>query len=274
MPELYFQNFPGPEGATPLLLAHGLFGSSSNWRGVARRLSGDRRVLAADMRNHGRSFQDHSMSYAAMAGDILDTLQKQGLTRAHLLGHSMGGKAAMVAALQEPGAVASLVVVDIAPVIYTHSHTPLIDAMMAIDAAALRSRGQADRLLKDAIDDTMTRQFLLQSLERADQGYRWRLNLEVLKQSMGELVGFPDMNGKTFDGPALFLRGAESEYVQGGHQAAIERYFPNAEYESVDNAGHWVHADQPQRLVEQVAAFIRFPGTWATDGLAIDRGGF
>lgn len=256
MPELHFQDFPGPAGATPLVLAHGLFGSGANWRGVARQLSGDRRVLVVDMRNHGRSFHDDSMRYEEMARDILDTLDAENIDRADLLGHSMGGKAAMVAALLHPRTVEHLVVVDIAPVNYTHSHTPLIDAMMGVDVAALSSRKEADDALQGAVQDTMTRQFLLQSLEKAEAGYRWRLNLDALKQGMGELIGFPDLDGRTFEGPALFIHGAESEYVQPEHHTTIERCFPNAAYAAVGQAGHWVHADQPDVLIEQVRAFI------------------
>lgn len=256
MPELHFQDFPGPADPTPLVLAHGLFGSGANWRGVAKRLADGRRVLVVDMRNHGRSFHDDSMSYEDLAGDLLDTLDAQDIDRADLVGHSMGGKAAMVAALTSPQRVAHLVVVDIAPVIYTHSHVPLIDAMMSVDAAALGSRKEADGALQEAIQDAMTRQFLLQSLEKTETGYRWRLNLEALKQGMGDLIGFPDLNGKTFEGPALFLHGSDSDYVQPEHRMRIERYFPNAEYAAVAQAGHWVHADQPDVLIERVQTFL------------------
>lgn len=257
MPELYFQDYPGPSGPPPLVLLHGLFGSGANWRGVAKRLAGTRRVLVADMRNHGRSFNDDDMTYGSMAGDILDTLDAAGLERAQLLGHSMGGKAAMVAALEEPGRVDRLIVVDIAPVIYTHTHMPLVEAMLRLDVAGLASRAEADQQLAGAIEDQQVRQFLLQSLEKAGDGYRWRLHLEALKHGMEDLVGFPDLNGRTFDGPALFLYGAESDYVQLEHRPRVERYFPNADYVAVDNAGHWVHADQPAALVDAVEEFLR-----------------
>jgi len=257
MPKLYFQDFPGPDDdGTPLLLLHGLFGSSANWRGIARRLSDERRVLVPDMRNHGRSFHDEAMSYPDMAQDIIDTLDDEGIERADLLGHSMGGKAAMVAALENPQRVGHLIVVDIAPVIYTHTHLPLIDAMLSVDISSLKSRSEADEQLKPTVDDAMTRQFLLHSLEKADKGYRWRLHLEGLRRSMGELIGFPDLEGRLFDGPALFVYGAQSDYVQPEHHTRIERYFPNAEYAAIDNAGHWVHAEQPAALVDRTAAFL------------------
>lgn len=257
MPELYFQETPGLEEGGVLVLLHGLFGSGANWRGVARRLADKRRVLVMDMRNHGRSFKDPGMTYEQMAQDVLDTLDMLDIERADLLGHSMGGKAAMIAALNAPGRVDRLIVVDIAPVDYAHTHTPLIEAMMSLDAGALRSRAEADEKLESAIPDRMTRHFLLQSLEKADEGYRWRLNLPALKRSMTDLVGFPDPAGKTFPGSALFVHGADSDYVQPEHRSRIERYFPNAVFVAIDNAGHWVHVDQPDALIEKVEEFFR-----------------
>lgn len=256
MPKLYFQDYPGPDGNPPLVLLHGLFGSGTNWRGIAKRLSDERRVLVMDMRNHGRSFHDGEMTYPLMAGDIFDTLDAEALDRVDLVGHSMGGKAAMVAALEKPDRVAQLVVVDIAPVPYTHTHTPLIEALLSLDVAELKSRGEAEEALSGRIEDRMLRQFLLQSLEKAETGYRWRLNLEALKQGMKHLVGFPDMDGSVFDGPTLFLHGASSDYVQSAHRPRIERYFPHARYAAVENAGHWVHAEQPGSVIELIADFL------------------
>lgn len=256
MPELYFQEYPGPEGSPVLVLLHGLFGSSVNWRGVAKQLAENRRVLAMDMRNHGRSFHDTSMGYPAMARDVLDTLDGLGIERADLVGHSMGGKAAMAAALDSPERVHRLVVVDIAPVVYTHTHVPLIDAMLKLDTGALGSRNEADEALAAEISDRMTRQFLLQSLEKTAAGYQWRLNLEVLKAAMGDLIGFPEFEDKTFDNPVLFLHGADSDYVQPEHHPRTEHYFPNAHYTAIEGAGHWVHADQPRVLIENLEAFL------------------
>lgn len=256
MPVLYFQDYPGPSAGVPLVMLHGLFGSSTNWRGIAKALSADRRVMAMDMRNHGRSFNDDEMTYPAMAGDVLDTLDAEGIERADLLGHSMGGKAAMTAALEHPERVARLVVVDIAPVVYNHTHLPLIEAMLGLHVSTLGSRKEADEALQSSITDAATRQFLLQSLEKGENGYRWRLNLEALGRAMGDLTGFPELDGRVFQGPALFLYGADSGYVQAGYHSRIERYFPHAAYASVENAGHWVHADQPRVLADHVRGFL------------------
>lgn len=256
MPELYFQEIPGPAGGDVLVLLHGLFGSSANWRGIAKRLGENRRILMMDMRNHGRSFHDPLMSYAHMAEDVLETLEKQNIERADILGHSMGGKAAMVAALNTPGRVNRLIVVDIAPVIYNHTHAPLIEAMTCLDVGALKSRAEADDKLKPVVQDQMTRQFLLQSLEKTEGGYRWRLNLPALKQGMQDLVGFPEFTGKIFDGPALFIHGVDSDYVKPEHRSHIERYFPRARHQAIEKAGHWVHVDQPEALIERVEEFF------------------
>ncbi|MGA8262529.1 MAG: alpha/beta fold hydrolase [Arenicellales bacterium] len=256
MPELFFQDYPGPSDAVPLVVLHGLFGSSTNWRGVGRRLAAGRRVIAMDMRNHGRSFNDEAMSYPLMARDVLDTLDGQGIGRADLLGHSMGGKAAMVCALEHPERVGRLIVVDIAPVAYTHTQLPLVESMMALDLASVGSRKQADEALAASVADTAVRQFLLQSLERGEEGYRWRLNLPALKRAMGYLVGFPDLDGRTCEGPTLFLYGADSHYFEDSYRPRIERYFPNAEYRAIAGAGHWVHVDQPAALIEAVEGFL------------------
>jgi pimeloyl-ACP methyl ester carboxylesterase len=256
MPELFFQDYPGPPDAVPLAVLHGLFGSSTNWRGAARRLGTRRRVLAMDMRNHGRSFNDGEMSYPVMARDVLDTLDGQGIDRADLLGHSMGGKAAMACALEHPDRIDRLIVVDIAPVVYTHTQLPLVEAMMELDLAPLRSRRRADEALAVSVGDEAVRRFLLQSLEQGEDGYRWRLNLPALKRAMGDLVGFPDLDGRAYDEPTLFLYGADSDYVKDDYRPRIERYFPNAEYRAIANAGHWVHVDQPAALIEAVEAFL------------------
>lgn len=258
MPELFHQDYPGPTGATPLLVLHGLFGSSSNWRGIARRLSAARRVLVLDLRNHGHSFHDQDMSYRSLAGDVLDTLDRAGLEHADLLGHSMGGKTAMVAGVESPQRIGRLVIVDIAPVVYVHAdtHCSLIDAMQNLQVAKLRSRNEADEKLRGEIPDRMTRQFLLQSLEPVERGYRWRLNLAALKRAMDDLVGFPDLGDRTFNGPALFAYGTDSEYLLPEYRPRIQHYFPGAEYAAIEHAGHWVHVAQPDTLAERISEFL------------------
>ena len=236
----------GDAALPKLLIAHGLFGSARNWGVISKRLSDVRHVVAADMRNHGESPRYPSQSYADMAGDLDALLDGP----ADVLGHSMGGKAAMVMALAHPDKVRRLVVADIAPVAYEHSQSHHIAAMKALDLDRIETRSQAGEML-DADDEV--RDFFLQSLDV--QGKRWRLNLDVLEQEMPKILGFPDVSGQ-FAGPALFLTGAASDYVQPEHRDRIKALFPKARFAKISGAGHWLHAQQPRAFEQTVRAFL------------------
>jgi esterase len=250
----------GPEeetGAPPLAILHGLFGSGRNWASIAQQLAGDRRVIAFDLRNHGASAWTGGMHYGEMAEDVLAMLQERGWRRAALLGHSMGGKAAMVAALRDPDMVERLIVVDIAPVAYPPHHLGHLRAMRALDLSATKRRSEADRLLAAAIPDPAERGFLLQNLLFEDGHARWRLNLEAMEREMSVLVGFPPLpDNAVYSGPTLFLGGARSDYLLAEHEPAIRRRFPNARIERIEDAGHWVHAEQPAAFLRIVEPFL------------------
>jgi esterase len=241
-------------GGTPLVIAHGLFGSARNWRAIARALAASRPVVAVDMRNHGESVHSPDQGYADMAGDLAETIAALGGS-ADLLGHSMGGKAAMALALTQPGLLRRLVVADIAPVAYAHSHSGTITALRALDLAAIGSRAEADAALARDLPDPAMRAFLLQSLVLSDGPPRWMLNLPALDRAMAGLTGWPDLEGR-FDGPALFLSGADSEYVLPAHHAAIRAQFPAAVFEAIPEAGHWLHADRPRAFIAAVSGFL------------------
>jgi pimeloyl-ACP methyl ester carboxylesterase len=237
-----------------LLIVHGLFGAGRNWRALARNLSKDRRVVTVDMRNHGNSFWDASNSYFDLAGDltrVIETLDGP----VDVLGHSMGGKAAMVLATQNAGLVNRLIVADIAPVAYAHSQISNIDLMRAVPIETLSRRSEADQIMSGRVSDASVRAFLLQSLVISPEGNRWELNLDGLEGNMSEIVGFPEISGQ-FDGPCLFLRGGVSDYVLDRHRPAIEALFPCAEIESLDGAGHWLHAEAPRAFLASVGAFL------------------
>lgn len=233
----------------PLLIAHGLFGSARNWGVIAKRLSEDRQVTAVDMRNHGDSPWADSHGYEDLAGDLAETLAGP----SDVLGHSMGGKAAMVLALTRPDLVHRLVVADIAPVTYTHTQSHLIEAMRSLDLSGIALRSDADRALAGTIEDKGVRAFLLQSLDVKEK--RWRLNLPVLEAEMGRIIGFPDIAGR-YEGPTLFLSGAESHYVQPEHRDRIKALFPNARFAKIPGAGHWLHAEKPREFEAAVATFL------------------
>ena len=245
----------------PLVILHGLFGSGRNWASLARRLGENWQVHCLDLRNHGASPWDEVMTYPAMADDLQTYLDSRGLARAAVIGHSMGGKAAMAHALTRETAVAALVVVDIAPVTYGHSFTDYIGAMRALDLSVLSRRSEADAALKTAIPELGVRSFILQNLESRDGALAWRLNLTALADNMDSLIGFPDdLPGQSYDGPSLFLHGGKSDYVGPHNQAEVKARFPAAEITGVPDAGHWVHAEQPEAFLAQVTPFLHRHG--------------
>jgi pimeloyl-ACP methyl ester carboxylesterase len=245
----------GPEtGAPPLLIAHGLFGSARNWGAIAKRLALRRQVIAVDMRNHGDSPRSPTHGYEAMAADLAGTIAGHG-GRADVLGHSMGGKAAMVLALTDPSRVRRLIVADMAPVAYGHDQIGYVRAMQALDLAAVSRRSEADAVLAPTLPDPALRAFLLQSLAFDDGRARWKLNLPVLAAEMPRIMGFPDGPGP-FTGPTLFLTGAKSPYVRPDAWPKIRALFPAARHREIPGAGHWLHADAPGPFIEAVSAFL------------------
>lgn len=230
----------------PLVILHGLYGSASNWSRHARWLAEHYRVITPDLRNHGDSPHALPMDYPAMAADLERLLDDCGCESATVLGHSMGGKAAMALALQAPQRVQALVVVDIAPVDYgTHNneHVSILEAMAAVDLEQVTSRRDVDAALADAVPTTMVRQFLLTNLQRGDHGWQWRIPVRDLLSSLPDLMDFPFADVR-YNGPTLFLRGAESAHQDDRHAGAVARFFPSAEQATIANAGHWLHVEQ------------------------------
>lgn len=242
----------GEPGGLPLLIVHGLYGSARNWGVIAKRLSDRGHVVTVDLRNHGDSPHKDSHSYPDMAADLAEVIGALG-GKADLVGHSMGGKAAMVLALQHPEMVNRLVVGDIAPVAYSHDQTQFIDAMQAVDLDRVTKRSDATDQLARHVEDKTLQSFFTQSLDLGQK--RWKLNLDVLKREMDKVIGFPDLTG-TFEGPALFLSGALSDYVLPEHRPVIRRHFPKARFAKLAGAGHWLHADKPREFEASLRAFL------------------
>lgn len=240
----------------PVVILHGLFGSARNWASIARRLAERRRVVALDLRNHGGSPWTEEMDYPAMAADIRDVLAPLG--RCALVGHSMGGKAAMAAALLYPGLIERLAVVDIAPVAYGGGqHGAYIRAMQAVDLAGVQRRAEVEEALRPGVDDPAIRAFLLQNLEPDEAGgLRWRLNLEVLGRSLPDILGWPELPGRRYDGPVRVIAGEASGYVRPEHHDTLRGYFPKAEIVTVPGAGHWPHAEQPDAFLRLLQPFL------------------
>ncbi len=235
-----------------LLIVHGLYGSGRNWGVIAKRLSDRRQVVAVDQRNHGFSPWCDSHSYEDMADDLAEVIEAQGAPM-DVLGHSMGGKAAMVLSLKYPNLVNRLVVADIAPVPYGHTQIQYIKAMRAVDLSKVEKRSDAEAQLREIVDDPVLPTFFTQSLDVAEK--RWRLNLDALERDMDKILNFPEVEGR-FDGATLFLSGGESDYVKREDRPVIKGFFPNAKFAKIPGAGHWLHAEKPREFEAAVRAFL------------------
>ncbi len=257
--DLWFREYGERTAARPpMLLLHGLFGSSANWHTIARQLETEYRVIVPDLRNHGRSPHADAMTYPDMAADVVALLRRLDSDRAILLGHSMGAKVAMWIALRQPAMVERLVAVDMAPVSYPDRFGAVFAALDAVDPNRIGGRSEADRVLAQFLDDSRARQYLLQSLVLRSGRWVWRMNLAALRSALRSLLDYPELaSGIQFPGPALFVYGADSPYVTAAEQAAIRQHFPLARLRAVAGAGHWVYADQPQAFLAALWRFLR-----------------
>lgn len=238
-----------------IVLIHGLFGSYENLGVIARALAGQWQVVNLDMRNHGRSDWHDSMSYALMAEDVKDTLDHLGLEQVILLGHSMGGKIAMEFALRYPDRVNKLILADISPVQNRPRHLEILSALDGIDLNNLQSRQQADQQLALSISETGVRQFLLKSLYKEEEQFRWRFNIKALIANYPQLLEAPPSKGP-YTGPVLFIKGAESDYLLPEHQSLIQPLFPHSKAKVIMGTGHWLHAEKPVAFAKIVTDFL------------------
>ncbi len=250
--KLFFRQYGSGE---PLLIIHGLLGSLDNWHTLSKTFATSFRVLAVDLRNHGRSPHAETFTYAAMAEDVLELMDSEHIDVAHLIGHSMGGKVAMTLALSSPGRVGRLVVVDIAPRSYPRLHDELLEALMSINLGAFQSRQQVDDALSGKIPDLAVRQFLMKNLARDSAGsFFWKANLEAISRKYEQLASEIRASAP-FPNPTLFIRGERSHYMLESDTPAIHGLFPKARIVSID-AGHWIHAESPARFAEVVQQFL------------------
>lgn len=241
----------------PLIILHGLFGMSDNWITHARNLSEHFSVYALDQRNHGKSPRHNVFNYEAMVDDLHEFMETHSLDSAYLLGHSMGGKTAMQFAFDYPQKVDKLIVADISPDEYNHKHDRIIEAMLATDLSKYSSRSEVDKDLKDRVSDARIRQFLLKNLYWKDRSsLGWKANLEVIQENLTEIFRALDSN-QPFKKPVLFIRGADSHYITDLHVLRIQELFPNARIETIDDASHWLHAEQPEKFHESVMDFLK-----------------
>ena len=250
--ELVFETYGNPNDC-PLIILHGFLASSRNWRTVAKRLSDKHCVYVLDMRNHGASPHNEQMDYPIMAHDVIGFMDGLGIQKAHLLGHSMGGKVAMCVALSYPKRIESLMIADIAPVSYQHCFDPMIKALRQLPLEKLSNRKQAEQFLAEAIPDMGFRQFLLQNLLLKDGAYYWRINLEIIQKTAHHIVGFPEHYKQSFADKALFIAGQHSAYIQ---PAGVCNLFPQAEIIEISNTGHWLYVEAPEMFCRVVNDWI------------------
>ncbi|MDN3668617.1 alpha/beta fold hydrolase [Echinicola jeungdonensis] len=241
----------------PLIILHGLFGSADNWMSIAKELENDFTIYLVDQRNHGESPKSDEWTYKAMAEDLAGFLTSQGLEAVNLMGHSMGGKTAMNFALKYPGKVKKLIIADIAPRYYDPHHQSILEGLNAIDLENLSSRKEAEDTLSKYISEKGIRQFLLKNLGRNEESkFTWKVNLPVITEKI-ENVGEALQGNQTFENPTLFMRGANSDYIQDQDKADLEKFFPDYKLISIKNAGHWLHAEQPAAVVATIKAFLK-----------------
>ena len=251
--KLAFEEF-GDCSHQSLIILHGFFASSRNWRQIAKKLSDTCHVYVLDLRNHGLSPHSPEMDYPVMANDLKCFMDEQGLEKASILGHSMGGKVAMWFALTYPERVDQLIVADISPVSYQHSFNDTINALKQLPLKQISNRKQADNLLSEAIPELSYRQFLLQNLQLNDGQYSWRVNLDFFYQAADNIIAFPSLEFTLpYRGRVLFIMGGNSNYTD---KAAIEVSFPDAEITTIKDAGHWLHIDRPTEFLNNIVDFL------------------
>lgn len=254
--ELTSQRY-GNESSPSLIIMHGLFGSGRNWSMLARKFAEFFHVHMLDLRNHGASPHRETMNYEVMADDLAHFLDLHEIERASILGHSMGGKVAMWFALNHPDRVERLIAADIAPVSYQHSFDQILLGLKSIPLDWVNSRSDADEFLSEYLDEKPLRQFLLQNLVIQDGNAGWRINLAAIEKALPQILSFPDTGSVSpNDLPALFIAGGQSDYVLPEHVEVIEQLFPSARIENIHNAGHWLHAEQPDEFARVVKAFL------------------
>ena len=242
---------------TPLLILHGYFGMGDNWKSIANQLSSDFQVHLIDQRNHGRSFHSEAFDYELMAEDLKNYMDLHNIVSAHVLGHSMGGKTAMLFAVTYPERVERLLVADIAPKAYKPHHEEVLAALNAVDFSVLQLRTEVDAVLKNYLEEEGVRQFLLKNTYRKTKTeLAFRFNLESLTENNAE-IGAPLPPFTEFEGPVLFLKGGNSPYISADDTALIKAHFSNWQLVTVKHAGHWLHAENPTGFLKEVQKFLR-----------------
>ncbi len=239
-----------------VVLIHGLFGSLENLNVIAKSLAENYKVTNIDLRNHGKSFHSDIINYQTMADDVSELLNHLNIAKAHIVGHSMGGKVAMQLALSQPKLINKLIVLDISPVANNPRHSAIFAGLNAVANANITNRKAADEILAQHIDEVGVRQFLLKSFAKNEQGhYQWRFNLAALYQHYENILAQVDENDSCLC-DTLFIKGNDSDYILAEHRPAILALFPNAKAKIIHGAGHWLHAQKPLAVNKAISDFL------------------
>jgi esterase len=248
-------NFKKSGSGQPLIILHGLFGSLDNWQTLAKQFSEKFTTYIVDQRNHGQSPWSDEWTYQAMVDDLLELIEQEGIEKPIILGHSMGGKTAMLFAVQHPEKLEKLIVADIAPRKYELHHQKILEALYAVDVDNITSRKEAEDKISQHINDFGTKQFLLKNLYWKDieaKKLAWRFNLDVISENIERIgMAIPE-NDPAYGLPALFIRGDKSQYITDRDGELIKKIFPEAELKTIEGAGHWLHAEKPTEFYEMV----------------------
>lgn len=240
----------------PFIILHGFLGMSDNWKTLGRKFAENYQVHLVDQRNHGRSFHTSEFNYDVLVEDLKQYCEEHQLQNIILLGHSMGGKTAMLFATEYPNLISKLIIADISPRFYPTHHQTILNGLSAFNFDVLKTRGEADEQLERYVPDFGTRQFLLKNLYWVEKGrLGLRINLEALKENVTE-VGEALPTHAKFEGSTLFLRGDKSEYIMPNDESLIHTHFPEAKIVTISKAGHWLHAENPLEFYAAVSDFI------------------
>ena len=259
--DLFFRTFG--EGF-PVFVFHGLYGSSDNWQTIGKQLSENHKVIIPDLRNHGRSFHSNEMDFECMSQDVLNLFRIHNIKKSIVMGHSMGGKLAMKMAIDYPDLVEKLIIIDIAPKSYLKGyskhfefHKNIINVMNSLDLSKIESRRGAEEIMNQKLSSEKTVRFLLKNLKSdKNQGFIWGLNLKVIHRNLYKLIDDINEGNRSFNNPTLFIKGENSDYIVYDDQEQIFKIFPKAVINTIEHAGHWVHAEQPGKFLELVKKFI------------------
>ncbi len=246
----------------PVIILHGLFGMLDNWQSFGKKLASHFQVFLVDQRDHGKSPHTESFSYFELAEDLKCFLVLMSLTNVKLIGHSMGGKTIIEFASRYPNLIDKMLVVDMGIKAYNGGHETLIEALLSLPLTEIQTRKEADDFLSQKITSLPVRQFLMKNLSRTPEGrYRWKMNLELLHREYSSLMSHSLVNHDPIFTDTLFVRGGSSDYIIDEDLEDIRAVFPRSEVKTIQNVGHWIHAEDPESLIKIVGAFFGAPAS-------------